>query len=71
LLARIGAAADQKAEAKRACIETIQALAGIEGVAGVHVMGHKNEEVLAEIIAESGVGRTDRLQTIQPKESVA
>ena len=71
LLARIAAAADQKAEAKRACIETIQALAGIEGVAGVHVMGHKNEEVLAEIIAESGVGRPSRLQTIQTKESMA
>ncbi|MBI4986702.1 MAG: methylenetetrahydrofolate reductase C-terminal domain-containing protein [Rhodocyclales bacterium] len=58
LLARIAGAADQKAEAKRACIEMIQALAGIDGVAGVHVMGHKNEDVLAEIIAEAGVGRS-------------
>src|ERR1035437_9055849 len=51
LLARIAAAPDQKAEAKQVCIETIQALARIEGVAGVHVMGHKNEDTLAEIIA--------------------
>ena len=57
LLARIGAASDQKEAAKRACIETITAVAGIEGVAGVHVMGHKNEEVLAEIIVESGLRR--------------
>jgi len=62
LLARIAAAPDQKAEAKQICIETIQALASIEGVAGVHVMGHKNEDVLAEIIAESGLRRQTRLQ---------
>lgn len=61
LLARIAAAADQKAAAKQICIETIQALASIEGVAGVHVMGHKNEDVLAEIIAESGLRRQTRL----------
>jgi len=55
LLQRIERASDQKAEAKRICIETIQALAGIEGVAGVHLMGHRNEDVLAEIIVESGL----------------
>jgi 5,10-methylenetetrahydrofolate reductase len=52
LLARIGRAANQAEEGKLACIETIQALAAIEGVAGVHVMGHRNTNVLAEIIAE-------------------
>jgi 5,10-methylenetetrahydrofolate reductase len=55
LLARIAAAADQQAEAKRSCIEIVQAVAAIEGVAGVHLMGHRNEDVLAEIIVESGV----------------
>jgi 5,10-methylenetetrahydrofolate reductase len=55
LLQRIAAAADQKAEGKRACIEIIQAVAGIEGIAGVHLMGHKNDEVLADIILESGL----------------
>lgn len=64
LLSRIAAAADQKAEAKKVCIETIQALAGIEGVAGVHVMGHKNEDVLAEIIAECGLRRQTRLHSV-------
>lgn len=56
LLDRIGSAADQRSEGKRVCIETIRALSRIEGVAGVHVMGHRNEDVLAEIIAESGIG---------------
>jgi len=36
-------------------IETIQILKELKGVAGVHLMGHKNEKVLAEIIVESGL----------------
>jgi methylenetetrahydrofolate reductase (NADPH) len=57
LLKRIAGANDQQLEGKRVCIETIRALAQIEGVAGVHVMGHRNEEVLAEIVLESGLQR--------------
>ena len=53
LLERIAAADDQRLEGKRVCVEIIRALAQIEGVAGVHVMGHRNEDVLAEIIAEA------------------
>jgi 5,10-methylenetetrahydrofolate reductase len=60
LLERIGGAKDQRLEGKRVCIETIRALTRIEGVAGVHVMGHRNEDVLAEIIVESGIGRGKR-----------
>jgi 5,10-methylenetetrahydrofolate reductase len=63
LLARVGGAADQKAAAKTACIEIIRNLASIEGVAGVHVMGHRNEDVLAEIITESELRSQPRLQT--------
>jgi methylenetetrahydrofolate reductase (NADPH) len=63
LLARIAAADNQKEAAKQACIDTIRTLANIEGVAGVHVMGHKNEDVLAEIIVESGLRQRPRLQT--------
>ncbi len=64
LLRRIENAADQKAQAKACCMETIQALAGIEGVAGVHVMGHRNEDVLAEIIAECGLRRQARRHSV-------
>ena len=56
VLDRIARADDQKLEGQRACIETIAALRQIEGVAGVHVMGHRNEDVLVEIIRE-GLGR--------------
>jgi 5,10-methylenetetrahydrofolate reductase len=52
---RIAAAADQKAEGRRVALETIHALQQIEGVAGVHLMGHKNEAALARIIVESGL----------------
>lgn len=52
---RIAAAADQRAEGRRVAVEMIQALRGVEGVAGVHLMGHKNESALAQIIVESGL----------------
>ncbi|MEJ2593251.1 MAG: methylenetetrahydrofolate reductase C-terminal domain-containing protein [Candidatus Thiodiazotropha sp.] len=63
MIERIGRANDQKAAAKAACIETIRNLACIEGVAGVHVMGHRNEDVLAEIIIESELRDRPRLQS--------
>lgn len=52
---RIAAAADQRLEGKRFCIEMIRSLRSVEGVAGVHLMGYKNEEVLAQIIEEAGL----------------
>jgi len=55
VLQRIGNAADQKAEATRVCLETIEAIRGIEGVAGIHLMGHKNDETLVEIIQRAGL----------------
>jgi 5,10-methylenetetrahydrofolate reductase len=64
LLTRIGRAEDQRLAAKSACIETIRNLACIEGVAGVHVMGHRNEDTLAEIIIESELQSQPRLETV-------
>jgi methylenetetrahydrofolate reductase (NADPH) len=58
LIERIAAATDQQQEGKRVCIELIQAARQIEGVAGVHVMGHRNEDVLAQVIVEAGLART-------------
>ena len=57
VLRRIGGAADQKAETKAVLVETMRAISDIEGVAGVHLMGYRNDEVLAEAIAESGIRR--------------
>jgi 5,10-methylenetetrahydrofolate reductase len=57
VLLRIDGADNQKAEAKAVLVETIRAVGDIEGVAGVHLMGYRNDEVLAEAISESGIRR--------------
>lgn len=45
----------QREEGKRLCVEIIQELREIEGVSGVHVMAYRQEELVAEIIEESGL----------------
>jgi methylenetetrahydrofolate reductase (NADPH) len=45
----------QKAEGKKICVEIIQQLREIEGVAGVHVMAYRQEELVAEIVDEAGL----------------
>jgi hypothetical protein len=35
----------------------MQAVSEIEGVIGVHLMGYRNDDILAEAIVESGVRR--------------
>lgn len=60
VIARLEGARDQKAEGRAICIETIQAVREIPGVAGVHVMAYRQEEAVAEIIEASGVLRGRR-----------
>jgi methylenetetrahydrofolate reductase (NADPH) len=57
---RIARAPDQRAEGKAVLIETIQAVCGIAGVAGVHLMAYRNDQVLAEAIEHSGIRRAAR-----------
>jgi methylenetetrahydrofolate reductase (NADPH) len=45
----------KRAEGKRICVEIIQQVREIEGVAGVHVMAYRQEELVAEIIEEAGL----------------
>jgi methylenetetrahydrofolate reductase (NADPH) len=45
----------KRAEGKRICVEIIQQIREIEGVAGVHVMAYRQEELVAEIIEEAGL----------------
>ncbi len=42
-------------EGKRICVEIIQQVREIDGVAGVHVMAYRQEEMVSEIIEESGL----------------
>ena len=43
----------KRKEGKRICVEIIQQVREIEGVAGVHVMAYRQEELVAEIIEDS------------------
>jgi len=60
VVSRLEGAADQKLEGKRLCIELIQRIREIDGVAGVHVMAYRQEELVSEIIAASGIMRDRR-----------
>ncbi|MFW6070277.1 MAG: methylenetetrahydrofolate reductase [bacterium] len=45
----------KQAEGKRICVEIIEQISEIRGVAGVHVMAYRQEELVAEIIEEAGL----------------
>jgi len=52
---RLEGAEDQKREGKNICVEIMQQVKEIQGVAGVHVMAYRQEELVADIVHESGV----------------
>jgi methylenetetrahydrofolate reductase (NADPH) len=54
-IGRLERARDAKAEGNRICIEVLQQLAEIPGVAGAHVMAPQNFTEIPVVIAESGV----------------
>ncbi len=66
VIERLDKAAKPAEEGKRICIELMQQLREIRGVAGVHVMAYRREHLVSEIVAESGV-----LQTRVPHRSRA
>ncbi|WP_448954590.1 methylenetetrahydrofolate reductase [Labrys neptuniae] len=68
IVKRLEGAQDQKEEGKRLCIDIIQQVREIKGVAGVHVMAYRQEEYVAEIVHESGVlaGRTPWRRDMEP-----
>ena len=53
IIKRLEGSENQKEESKKICIELIESFREIKGVNGVHLMGHKKEEVISEIIKES------------------
>ncbi len=50
LLARLERSADPARESVRICVETVQRLRSLRGVAGVHLIAHRREPLIAEII---------------------
>ena len=55
LIDRLERATDPRAEGRRICVEMLQELAEIDGVAGAHLMAPKQEQACAEAIVESGL----------------
>lgn len=60
IIDRLEGAADQHLEGRNICIEMMQRIVEIDGVAGVHLMAPRQEHQIPEIVAASGVlnGRT-------------
>jgi methylenetetrahydrofolate reductase (NADH) len=54
LIARLEQASDPQREGVRICVEIIQQLRDIPGVAGVHIMAHRHEDLVREVVAQSG-----------------
>ena len=55
VIERLERAARPRHEGRRMCMELIQRIREIEGIAGVHVVANRQEETVAEIIDASGV----------------
>ena len=45
----------QRADGKNICIEIIQQIMDVKGVAGIHVMAYIQEDVVGEILEEVGL----------------
>lgn len=73
IIERIEKATDPKAEGRRICIETIQEIREIPGIAGIHLMAYRQEHLVPEIVEESGVlrGRKPWSRSIQAAVSAA
>ena len=69
VIARLERALDPCAEGRRICVEMIEGLRQIEGVAGVHIMAAKQEGAVAEIVAASAAPgqRTPLFHCATPK----
>jgi methylenetetrahydrofolate reductase (NADPH) len=60
IVSRLEKAADPKREGRRICVEVMQELAEIPGVAGAHVMAPMNFAEIPAVIEDSGVTRKKR-----------
>ena len=67
VIARLEGAADQKKEGRQLCIDIIDEVKEIEGVAGIHVMAYRQEEFVADIVHASGVLKGRRPWKREPR----
>jgi methylenetetrahydrofolate reductase (NADPH) len=52
---RLEQATEARAEGRKICIEMIQAIREIRGIAGVHIMAPRQDHLIPDIVRESGV----------------
>ncbi len=55
VIKRLSGAENQRAEGIKLCIEIIQQIREIEGVAGCHIMAYRQEHTVPEIVERSGI----------------
>jgi methylenetetrahydrofolate reductase (NADPH) len=55
VVARLESARDPEDEGVRQCVETIEEIRTIEGVAGIHLMAPKREHLIGAIVSQSRV----------------
>jgi methylenetetrahydrofolate reductase (NADPH) len=55
IVERLERSSDPKREGKRICVQIMQQLADIPGIAGAHVMAPMNHAAIAEVLAAAGV----------------
>lgn len=55
LIRRLDNAADQRREGKQICIELIQQIREIEGISGIHLMAPRQEQLVPDIVKQSGI----------------
>jgi len=57
IISRMQDSKNEKQEGKKICIELIEQIREIKGISGVHIMAHKQEQLLAEIVRETGLDK--------------
>ena len=67
VIERLAGAENPKAEGQKICVELMQQLKEIDGVAGVHVMAFRQESFVKEMVLKSGV-LGDRKPWMPPQE---
>jgi methylenetetrahydrofolate reductase (NADPH) len=64
LIARLEAAADERLEGRRICLELMQQMQQIPGIAGVHLMAPLNNTALPEVIREFRATARDNARAV-------
>ena len=66
VIARMDKAADQRREGLNICVEIMQQIKDIPGIAGVHLMAHREEELIIGALVEAGIRKPAPLPLAPP-----